>query len=227
MTGHAFFEVMNALNDSGWSHDDRILLSIIAAKVFLLDPLSLRRTRCDCLYCFGNTCDNQSSLLDAAAVFWRVWRSNILINRGETEHGYPGFEVWYKELRQRGVLPKNIIPLDAEVIQRNVNTLSEAKALVDEAQRRRWGYIAISTAPFHQLRAFITTVSVLLKKYPMLQVYNQVGQELPWEETVRHSQGTLVATRRELVGMELGSILRYHHQGDLVSPKEILSYIET
>jgi hypothetical protein len=86
-------------------------------------------------------------------------------------------------------------------------------------------HVFVVAAPFHQLRAFITTASVVLREFPELRVYNQVGTALPWGETVYHSQGTLQCTRGELIQSEMARIERYRRKGDLVSAEEISRYL--
>jgi hypothetical protein len=76
------------------------------------------------------------------------------------------------------------------------------------------------------LRAFITTVSVVLREFPELRVYNRVGAALPWDETAVHSQGVLQCTRSELIHSELARIERYRNKGDLVSEREVLAYLQ-
>ena len=152
--------------------------------------------------------------------------ASILVNDGENKHGYPGFETWRKELLRMGVSDKAIVPLRAETINESVNTLTEAQALVRYALTQGWRHVYITAAPFHQLRAFITTVSVLLREYPELLVYNAVGTPLPWSERVRHSQGTLITTRKGLLTTEMERIHSYHLKGNLVSPEEVLAYLE-
>lgn len=177
------------------------------------------------IYLFTQTKDNERSVLNRGASVWRKTKRQILVCDGETDHDYPGYEPWRKELLSRGVLPQWIIPIHTPY-EININTLSEAQSLVRTAKRNRWETLVVSSAPFHQLRAFISTVSVLLKEYPALRVYSQVGFPLRWDEYVCHSQGTLFGKRCDLINTELERIHRYHLKGDLVSPEEVLSYLD-
>jgi len=69
-------------------------------------------------------------------------------------------------------------------------------------------------------------VSVVLRELPELRVYNQVGAALPWDDTVVHSQGVLQCTRSELIHSELARIERYRNKGDLVSEREVWTYLQ-
>lgn len=179
------------------------------------------------VYLVGQTSDNQSSVFNRGKKLWEKGLvASILINDGETKHGYPGFELWRQELVRMGVNDEAIIPLRAEIINKGVNTFTEAQALVRYAKSRGWKYIYIVAAPFHQLRAFISVVSVLLREYPSLRIYNAVGTHLDWFEEARHSQGTLKGRRIKLIKTELKRIYKYHLKGDLVSPEEVLAYLE-
>jgi hypothetical protein len=71
----------------------------------------------------------------------------------------------------------------------------------------------------------MTTVSVALREFPELRVYNRVGMALPWHETVFHSQGTLACTRSDLIHRELERIERYQAKGDLASTAEVFDYL--
>ena len=180
--------------------------------------------RAPAIYLVGQTSDNQNSIFNKGREFWRKGLvASILIDDGETEHGYPGFEAWKRELLRMGVTEETILPLKFDG---NLNTLTEAQALIRYARSREWKCIYISAAPFHQLRAFITLVSVVLREYPELAVYNAVGTHLDWFATACHSQGTLVATRQNLIRTELKKIYDYHLKGDLVSPAKILAYLQ-
>lgn len=179
----------------------------------------------DGVYLFGETQDNESSVLDRAARIWMKTRCQILVCDGETDHGYPGYKLWREGLIMRSVPSQWIFPIHT-LYEIGVNTLTEAQSLVREAGKNQWKTLVISAAPFHQLRAFITTVSVLLKESPLLRVYNQVGLPLSWNETARHSQGILTRKRSELIHSEFERIERYHQKGDLISPEEVLAYLE-
>lgn len=106
-----------------------------------------------------------------------------------------------------------------------MNTLVDAKAMVRFAKLTNYKSIFIVTAPFHQLRAFMTAVTVVLREYPDLKLYSSVGYSLPWLENVMHSQGNTKDTRLNLIKRELERIEKYQQKGDLASIEEVLNYL--
>lgn len=177
-------------------------------------------------YIFGQTSDNEISVLTRAKEIERSMPldKRIFLCDGETDHGYPGFETWHRALLEQGVsldrVGRVVTPHD-----QNINTLSEAESLIRLARHMKWQGIVIIAPPFHQLRAFMTTVSVASRAYPELSIYNQVGMPLDWSENVRHSQGTTTGTRREILRGEFDRIEKYQEKGDLLSPDEVLLYL--
>ncbi len=107
-----------------------------------------------------------------------------------------------------------------------LNTRSESQALIRGAKVSGWKHIYITAPPFHQLRAFITAVSVALKEYPGLAIYNRVGKTMDWGEEIRHSQGESVGTRIGHIQKELKRIDYYHERGHLAPLDEVLKYLE-
>ena len=71
----------------------------------------------------------------------------------------------------------------------------------------------------------MTAVTVALREYPELLLYSYPAVAMPWQEEVVHSQGTLKATRSELIHMEFERINKYQNKGDLASFEEVLTYL--
>jgi len=181
--------------------------------------------KADGAYLFGQTADNQQSVLEAGESLMNQHRAQKLLIPGSApQGGYPGFQAWHQALIALGIEETDVSGVPVSLAS-SLNTLTEAQALVRYAETNHLARVFIVAAPFHQLRAFITTVSVVLREFPKLRVYNQVGTALLWNETVYHSQGTLQCTRSELIQSELVRIERYRRKGDLVSEEEISRYL--
>lgn len=178
----------------------------------------------DGVYLFGQTSDNEDSVLNMAVEIHTLLRKRIFLCDGETGHGYPGFPMWQKKLLARGVGEDSIFPIRTPY-EKNINTHSEAESLVGFAKSNDWEKAVVVAPPFHQLRAFITAVSVAVREYPELQIWSCVGTPLDWGTRVRHSQGTTVGTRIELLAGELARIHKYYEKGDLISAGDVLSYL--
>lgn len=177
-------------------------------------------------YLFAQTEDNQSSVLAAGSALLRGEQVAELRLPGCQEMGgYPGSAAWRQALQALQVPPGQVaeLPLDTSA---GLNTKVEAEALVRHARALGEGALVVVAAPFHQLRAYMTVVRVLLAEHPQLRVYSHPGQPLPWGERARHSQGSLRATRARLIGRELERIERYTASGDLIPVRQVLGYLD-
>lgn len=193
----------------------------------------LMRTLCDesppqfdIAYLFGQTADNQESVLGRGIQLYTGGGARLV---GITDHppvpGYPGTEVWRGKLLAGGVPAKDIVSIPRA--RPLAHTHTEAERLIWLAQTKSWHTILIVAAPFHQLRAFMDTVGVLIRDGldKTIRIYNDPGITLPWTRQAVHSQGTLTARRYELVGEELGRIVRYWGKGDMPTTRQVLDYL--
>ncbi len=200
-----------------------ILLTELAVRV-LCD--SHPSTPADGAYLFAQTVDNQESVLAVGRDLIDQGRvQDLLISAAGAISGYPGGDKWLQALKRLRVPSqrlKAIKPHTAEILHTRV----EAEALVRYARTRGYKSIIVVSAPFHQLRTFMTTVSVALEEVPELSIYSQVGAMLPWNVTVTHSQGSLALPRSGLIQTELERIERYQQKGDLAPTEAILAYLQ-
>ncbi len=199
--------------------------------VKLIELLSriLCDTRCeqpaDAAYLFAQTEDNQDSVLSAAGeLLDKHLARKILILDTSARSGYPGFEHWQQKLNASGVADKYIqgVSLAGDC---PLNTLIEAEAMADHARLNGYESLYIVAAPFHQLRAYMTGVTALMRRCPGLNLYSYVGNPLPWQENVVHSQGEHRGERRTLISSELERIEKYQGKGDLKSIDGVLEYL--
>ena len=179
----------------------------------------------DAAYLFAQTADNQQSVFDTGLALAAAGQADrILIADSGVMSGYPGFQAWRQELLASGLPEKKLAGTPTSAFA-TLHTLIEATALVQYARMHHVHKLLIVAPPFHQLRAFMTVVTVARRELPELRVYNRVGGSLPWQEVVVHSQGTLQCQRRELIQSELDRIDRYQQKGDLAPKDEILNYL--
>ena len=198
-------------------------LVALAIRIFA-DPAPATPT--DGAYVFGQTPDNEASVLDAACRLHAGGHTAaIFIAESPPRSGYPGDADWRARLAERGVVDGVVrgVPTDEHPL---LSTLSEAQSLVRFARAAQLRAVHVVGAPFHHLRAAITTVSVVLREHPALAVHCAPGAPLGWDARARHSQGILEATRAELIGTELQRIVRYTAKGDLVPAREVLAYLD-
>lgn len=180
----------------------------------------------DGAYLFCTTIDNQASVFQAAGRLVRHFAaSRIFILDGPAMSGYPGAIHCRERLRKRG-LPAEQIDCVPYGNAPSINTLTESQALLRFARDRKLGSLVVVSTPFHQLRAFMTSVTVALEWYPELRIYSCPGEPLSWLDPVVHSQGTLKAQRRQLIHEELARIDTYQKKGDLASFDDVLAYLD-
>lgn len=193
----------------------------------------LIRTLCDSqppkvaegAYLFGQTIDNQQSVFETGVdLLHQGMTQKLLISAAGTISGYPGLAAWERDLVALGVDATEIIAIEPTT-DTILHTLVEAESLVRYLKAKNWKTVVVVSPPFHQLRSFMTVVSVALKEMPDLQIYNQVGTTLPWYETVAHSQGTLQLKRSDLIESELRRIDTYQQKGDLAPTQAVFNYL--
>jgi len=176
------------------------------------------------LYC--QTKSNQQSIFKAAlSLLNNSLTYRILILNTKAKSGYPGFTQWKQQLQQLGLYEEQIVGVIKKETSM-LNTLIESEAIIRFAKQHSYRSLFVVAPPFQQLRAFMTSVTVALREYPELLIYSYPGVAMSWHEEVIHSQGTLKAKRRELIQKELERIEKYYRKGDLVSPEQVLSYLD-
>ena len=176
-------------------------------------------------YLFSETDDNRFSVfLGVRNLLWVGLTQNVAIPDNYTNPGYSGFAEWYRALRLEGIPDTaGIFPL---TVSGNLNTFSEAQALVRYARDHMFTNVCIVAPPFHMPRAFMSAISVAVREYPELKIYSKPGYVSDWwHEVVKHSQGIVSGTRAELIVSEQERIARYQEKGDLLSFVEIFRYL--
>lgn len=180
----------------------------------------------DAAYLFAETTDNEASVLKAGAFLYGIGPAQMVILCGLGRGiGYRGFRAWQLKLLRVGIPGKDIIGV-LPAGNFPPSTDAEALGIVRYAKERDWRSFYVVASPLHQLRAFVSTVSAVIKEKANLAVYSFHGIAQSWEEYVVHSQGVLKGTRSELLGTELKKIEKYYRNGDLVSADEVLGYLD-
>lgn len=197
------------------------------AEIFLRalsDPLPAEGI--EALFLFGQTVDNQASTFDAAEDLYRRCPGlQLLMLAGGPRSGYPGFDAWQRALTARGIDGSDIHPLppaDSPLL----HTRIEALALVHHLEKKPYRRVAVMAAPFHQVRAFMTAISVALDTACSTLLYSCPGKPQPMLEPASHSQGALSDRRRDLIAKELQRIDTYQEKGDIAATRAILAYLE-
>ncbi len=202
---------------------------LLTQRVFA-DYRSPRQGKFGLVYNYSETTDNEDSGLLKVVELARAGAAlQFGICEGSTENGYAGYKHSVDRLAEWGFYggrrpDVSITPIK---VRGNVNTGTEAEALVRYASVANIGDVGIVAPPFHLLRAFMTTVSAMLRLDKTLRIYAIMGDELSWTQEVRHSQGTLVRTREELLGTELERLEKYRTKecGSMISAQKGLEYL--
>jgi hypothetical protein len=176
-------------------------------------------------YLYSETDDNISSVIKAAERMRKKRLSQyFFMVDGLEGKGIAGFAKW-KE-RYLSMFPGRFkaVPINNP---RRVNTLSEATALKIHSELQQSKFLYIVAPPFHQLRVFMTAASEAIRRENRgsLFLYNFVGDELPWDAYVSHSQGELKNTREGLISDELARIKEYQTKGDILDVRRLLIYM--
>ena len=180
----------------------------------------------DGAYLYCTTVDNQEPLFPAARMLIsHAIASRIYILDAQAMSGYPGVVQCRQQLGEFGLPTEQIESVPYTNGAASINTLVESQALVRFARDRGIGSLVLVSPPFHQLRAFMTAVTVTRNVYPELAIYSHPGSAMPWMASVTHSQGTLQAQRRQLIQEELTRIHTYQNKGDLAGFEDVLDYL--
>ncbi len=207
--------------DQQWEEDLNLFTALARSDTVLVSPSDL-------LYLFSETNDNRASVLEAARDIYRrggVWGNNTAIPDNDTNPGYSGFAEWYKALYEHYTVPR-IVSVFPITVPGNLNTLSEAKAMIRYAHENAMKTIIVVAPAFHMPRAFLSAISVVVRECPDVSVYALAGSTPDWWfDSVGHSQGKVRNTRAELFrGAERERIAKYQHEGDYYQGGDLVSF---
>ena len=175
---------------------------------------------------FSQTIDNQNSVFYAAKnILDNKLAKKILFMESGPLCGYPGFSAWASELNKFGIRNDDMVAVKIMNNTNLLNTLIESEAIINYAAQKGYNSLYVVSSPFHQLRAFMTLVTVALRYYPDILIFSYTGISLPWLDRVVHSQGTLSGTRKDLIKAEFDRIFKYQRKGDLASERETIEYL--
>ncbi len=194
--------------------------------------------KCELVYLFSQTPDNESSIINIGA---KISKENSLNTSVETKIGICGLEhpacskpeEIKKRLINKGVRSKDIIVIDYDHPDVGVgrkfrfsNTKIEAEAVVNYCLRNGIVKLGICSPPFHQIRGYLTVLAALKRAglENKIAIYNIVGETLDWNKKAVHSQGTTIDLRSNLIDSEILRIFKYWQAGDLASPEEAVKY---
>lgn len=123
----------------------------------------------------------------------------------------------------QSIINKKSIPNDKIILELNSkNTREQAKEVIDLCKKFNWKSIILIGSHYHQLRAFLTFLKVLIeeKLENELIIYNAPENKLEWFEETGWGK------RIELLQNELIKITTYQSLSHIASYKEAIKYLE-
>lgn len=181
--------------------------------------------RADAVYLFAQTEPNQDSVFQAArGLLHRKTVNRIWISDCTAKSGYIGATAYRQAMIQAGIPEETIedVPMEPTEI---LHTQIEADTVVQFAKARGCDTLLVTTAPFHQERAFMAVVTAVIRNAPDLKIYSVPGKAQSWDEVVTHSQGLLRGTRADFIEPERQRIEKYTAQGYLACRADVLAYL--
>lgn len=173
---------------------------------------------------FAHTIDNYQSTLEKACEIYSESKVPIIISGAGSISGYVGCSKYKNTLLKLGVNRNDIIisePVDSQIL----HTRNESQAYIQTLKEFQITNGFIISVPFHQVRAFMTMVSVAIEQNFNIKLYNCPVEKFDWNKTITHSQGILRKEARELIYEEFDRIKKYNNKGDLESVEAVLNYL--
>lgn len=183
------------------------------------------KVKADAVFMYGQTQDNESSIFFGVKwLYEKKLIEKVVFGQGGKLSGGQDYIPGYQEkLTQFGIPKEAIIPI--QITEAMANTHTEALAHIAQAKAQQWKNVYVMASPHHQFRAFMNTISIVLREYPKLKVFSILGKHLPWTQVALHSQFVEIGKRCDLVAKEWARIEAYHAKGDLVSARQVLDYL--
>lgn len=202
------------------------------ATLVMSDPIP---DKVDSIYLYGQTPDNETSILEGGLALYQSGVSEKLGLCGggpyippgappDAPVAYSGWGPWSDWLVEHGVKRGDIYVVPVPAV---AHTGSEAYRLVHLAKACDWKTLCVVANPMHMLRAFVCTVSIAVRDYPELLIYAKPGTPFFWGEDALSSQGNVRGPRLE-VGMEAEWIRLNKSWGnkyDVTTPGMVMEYV--
>jgi uncharacterized SAM-binding protein YcdF (DUF218 family) len=160
------------------------------------------------------------SRIDKACEIVNNQQANYLIFSGGIDNQSVGSFDYNK---CQSFINKKSIPHEKLILELNSkNTREQAKEVVELCKKFKWKSIILTASHYHQLRAFLTFLKVLIeeKLENELIIYNAPEKKLEWFEDTGWGK------RIELLENEFNKIITYQSLNHIASYKEAIEYLE-
>lgn len=119
------------------------------------------------------------------------------------------------------ILVSNGIPIEDIIVEgKSKHTREQAIEVIEFLKFKMWNRIILVASHYHQYRAFLTFLQVLMEKKMdrTIRIYNSSAKDLSWYQNENWG------TRIELLDDEFEKILAYRKQGHIAQYNEALNY---
>ena len=181
----------------------------------------------DAVYVFTLPEDLQREAAESAVEMYEQRKAKkIIINDATTQTGYSGVDFVKKLLIDKGVPEDDIITIKLEG---PLNTKTETKPLIDYCIANNIKNIAVSSAPVHYRRAFVSTVTRAIEgdHDSQLNIWTVkiLEKDYDWKKEKAHSQGTLSGSGITLTQEEMSRMYAYTENKSLKPWSRIKEYM--
>lgn len=122
--------------------------------------------------------------------------------------GWPGKDWYIRELTNRGVSEKNLLPTRPAF-----HTRDEADALVELACEKKWKRVGITTIPYHYPRFIACLVQAMKEGGYWLSAYAVPPTKIDWWHSMKSSQGNNDTTPFDEMPKDFERLLEYQKRG--------------
>ncbi|KKP26341.1 MAG: hypothetical protein UR14_C0002G0117 [candidate division TM6 bacterium GW2011_GWE2_31_21] len=153
----------------------------------------------------------------ALELYLQKWASFIVISGGiqNLDKGsFPAAQLY------EALVKKNVNDSDIIIEDMSLNTREQAENIIKLSQENGWKRIIIVASHYHQYRAFLTFLKVVLDKKIDLEIINAAVSDLAWFENLKWG------VRFELLKEEFEKIKKYKKVGHVATFQEAINYFK-
>lgn len=193
---------------------DLTQLSMRICYDYIPDGLSEDNTS---IYCFAHNNINIPIIANAVK---NIPYSKFILENKDFMSGVSSY-------RDTNLLYKSL-GVDVEPIEYDntwINTKIEADVVVEWARKQNIKNLIICAPVFHMVRAYMTTVSIILSRNLNIRVYAVAGKIDDWKKITITHQGLNKASFNDFIIVEIERIVKYQEKGDILETDRIWEYI--
>jgi uncharacterized SAM-binding protein YcdF (DUF218 family) len=159
--------------------------------------------------------DGVNRVKKTAALYLEGWANRILFSGGIKDLSYGSYPAEY-------VVPALIkmdVPEESILIdEKSQHTKDQAENVVTLALENKWKKIILVASHYHQYRAYLTFLKIILENNYKIELINAPVNDLLWFEKLDWG------IRFDLLDSEFERIKKYAAQGDLATFEQAIEY---